>query len=107
MMAEVKQLKKRLSFKELPPDWHLQRVSVDWSGEPLVLFAEGTPQQPPREADIDTIVAWMNSPPSAHNLVYWSDGTTMHTRFANPMQLTLTMHVQPFGSGWLLGEGRG
>lgn len=106
-MHENKQLKKRLSFKEYPSDWRLLVVAVDWQGEPLVLFEEGKPPQPPRDAAIDDLAAWMNHPPKAHNLIHWQGGLPLHTRFGNDGRSIFVSHVQPFGKGWLLSDARG
>jgi hypothetical protein len=106
-MEELKQLKKRLEFKDYPADWRVLNVSVDWAGEPLVLFEEGKPPQPSREAGLDALVHWLNIPARAHHLIHWSGRTITHTQFANSMQALVVSYAQPFGEGWLLGEGRG
>jgi hypothetical protein len=106
-MRESKQLKKRLKFRDYPADWRLLKVAIDWSGEPLVLFEEGRPPQPPRDGRMEDLMAWMNHPPKAYNLIHWSGGTALHTRFDNEARSILTSHIQPFGNGWLLGDGRG
>jgi hypothetical protein len=106
-MPEIKRLQKRLDFSSLPSDWQLTSVSVDWEGEPLVLFGEGKPPRPDRDADIDAIIKWRNSPPRRHHLLHWHEGTVSQVSFENPMGLLDTYHVQPFDHGWLLAEARG
>jgi hypothetical protein len=106
-MPEIKQLQKRLDFSSFPLDWRVTSVSVDWEGEPLVLLGEGKLPRPDRDADIDTIVKWMNSPPKRHHLLHWHEGTVSEVSFENPMGLVTTTHIQPFEDGWLLAEGRG
>lgn len=106
-MEEVKQLKKRMSFTDYPATWRVLTVSVDWIGQPLVLFDEGKPPRPPRDAGMDTLIGWLNTAAQAHHLIYWDGDATAHARFDNPKGLILTSHIQPLGDGWLLGEGRG
>ncbi len=106
-MRETKQLNKRLEFSLLPKSWRLRRVSIDWTGEPLVLFEEGKPPRPPGEAGTDALLPWLKSPPSAHILVYCDKGAPTEVRFDNPTCLLTTSHIQPFENGWLLGEARG
>lgn len=106
-MEEVKQLKKRMSFKDYPATWRVLTISVDWVGEPLVLFDEGKPPRPSRDAGMDTLIGWLNTPPQAHHLIYRDGDATAHARFDNPKGLIMTSHIQPLGDGWLLGEGRG
>jgi hypothetical protein len=106
-MEEVKQLKRLISFKDYPANWRVLGVSVDWAGEPLILFDEGKPPQPPREAGMDALLGWLNTPAQAHHVIYWNGKATAHARFANTAGLVTTSHIQPFRDGWLLGEGRG
>lgn len=106
-MREIKQLKKRLDFSTLPKNWSLLRLSVDWSGEPLLLFGEGRPARPPIDAHRDALLGWMNPPPIAHVLVHWSEGAPKEVRFEGSTRLPVAMHVQPFANGWLLAESRG
>jgi hypothetical protein len=105
-MDETKQLRKRLDFKEYPPDWRVSTVTVDWAGEPMVLFEEGRPPQPP-PGDARALIAWMNHPPEAYHLIHWNDGLWIRTRFENEMQSVCACHVQPLREGWLLADGRG
>ena len=106
-MAELEQLKSRLVFSSFPKDWTVAAISIDWQGEPLVLFQEGKPQRPSPEAGMDATVKWMNTPPKRHHLLYWHDKTPSQVAFENPMGLLTTAHVQPFGDGWLIAEARG
>jgi hypothetical protein len=105
-LEKLIKLKKRLDFKDFPASWHVLTVSVDWAGEPLVLFDEGKPPQPSHDAGMDALLAWMRTPPLAHHLVYWDGHSTAHTQFGNPMGILGVSHVQPFAGGWLLGESR-
>jgi hypothetical protein len=106
-LREIKQLKKRFDFSTAPTNWGLVRVSIDWDGEPLLLFEEGRPSRPPIDAHRDALLGWMNSPPTAHVLVHWSEGKPNEVRFDSPTRLPIAMHVQPFTNGWLLAESRG
>ena len=49
-VTELKKLRERLNFSSFPKDWTLAAVSVDWQGEPLVLFQEGKPLRPSPDA---------------------------------------------------------
>ena len=62
-VPEIKQLKKRLDLSSFPSDWRLTTVSIDWQGEPLVLFQEGKPPRPQPDAGMEATVKWMNTPP--------------------------------------------
>jgi Zn-dependent peptidase ImmA (M78 family) len=106
-MAESKQLAERLLFSAIPPDWQHCAISVDWQGEPLVLFGEGRPQPPSRDAGMEAIRQWLSTPPRRHHLLHWKDGVANQVTFENPTALLTTSHVQPFGDGWLVAEGRG
>jgi hypothetical protein len=98
--------KKILELADLPSDWSLVSLSVDWEGQPLVLAAEGKPKRPEPPCDADTWVQWQFSQPKAHHLIYFDGGSVRTIRFQQS-QGQSTFHVQPFGEGWLLGERRG
>lgn len=98
--------RKKIDFSELPNDWRVARVAVDWNGGPLVLIEEGKPPRPPREAGIDSIVAWRNTPPKARHLIFEDGPFRRAVTFEGSTTLT-AFHVQPFEGGWLLGETRG
>lgn len=104
------QLVERFRFSDLPKDCNVVTVSIDWSGEPIVLCQEGKPAQPPaatiQSREIDALLAWLNSPPRAHHIIHWQDGSLSDMRIENPGYVT-TSHVQPFQDGWIVGEGRG
>ena len=106
-MPEIKRLKKRLDLSSLSPDWRLTAVSIDWQGEPLVLFQEGKPPRPQPDAGMEATVKWMNTPPKRHHLLHWCEGTVSQVSFENPMGLLTTAHIQPFDEGWVLAEARG
>jgi hypothetical protein len=106
-MPELKRLIKRLLFSSVPADWSVCAVSVDWQGEPLVLLQEGKPNHPGRDADLNATLQWLNTPPKRHHLIYWDDAAAHQVTFENPMGLLTTSHVQRFGNGWLIAEGRG
>jgi hypothetical protein len=55
---------------------------------------------------MDARIAWLNTPPKAHHLIYWEGLSQRTVRFEKSTGI-LTLHVQPFGEGWLLGEARG
>jgi hypothetical protein len=106
-MPEVKRLVTRLLFSSLPADWSLCAVSIDWQGEPLILLQEGKPPRPAHDAGIDATIRWLNTPPKRHHLIRWENASVNQLTFENPTGLTITNHVQPFGDGWLIAEGRG
>jgi hypothetical protein len=106
-MAEVKQLKKRLDLSSFPLDWRVIAVSVDWQGEPLVLFQAGKPPRPQPDAGMEATIQWHNTPPKRHHLIHWQNGASSQVTFENPTGLLTTAHVQPFGDGWLIAEARG
>jgi hypothetical protein len=97
---------KRLDFSVLPKDWNVSRVAVDWNGSPLVLVEEGKPPYLSTSTSMDARIAWLNTPPKAHHLIYWDGSSRRTVRFEKSTGI-LTLHVQPFGEGWLLGEARG
>jgi hypothetical protein len=106
-MAEIKRLKTRLDLSSFPSEWRLTAVSIDWQGEPLVLFQEGKPPRPQPDAGMEATVKWMNTPPKRHHLLHWCEGTVSQVSFENPMGLLTTAHIQPFDEGWVLAEARG
>lgn len=91
---------------DLPSDWSLVSLAVDWQGQPLVLAAEGKPKRPEPPYDLKSWVQWQRSRPLAHHLIYFDGGSIQTVRFQHSQGLS-TFHVQPFGEGWLLGERRG
>jgi hypothetical protein len=106
-MPELKHLIERLLFSSVPADWQLCAVSVDWEGEPLVLFQEGKPPRPKPEHGMDATLRWLNAPPTKHHLIHWRNEGIEQVTFENPTGLLVTTHVQPIGDGWLVAEGRG
>jgi hypothetical protein len=98
--------RKRLDFSQLPRDWAVSRVAVDWNGGPLVLVEEGKPSYASTRTSTDARIAWLNTPPKGHHLIYWEGLSQRTVRFEESTGI-LTSHVQPFGGGWLLGEARG
>jgi hypothetical protein len=104
-MTAQKPLIKRLDFSLLPNDWRLLNVSVDWQGEPLLLFEQGRPKQPIWNGNWEEMSAWLNTRAQSHHLLYYSGSHFAEIAFqASEMA---PHHVQPFGDGWLLGEVRG
>ena len=69
-MTQQKKLIKRLDFSLLPNDWRLLNVSVDWQGEPLLLFEQGRPKQPIWNGNREELSAWLNTRAQAHHLLY-------------------------------------
>lgn len=98
--------KKILDLPSLPDDRSVVRVASDWSGQPLVLIAEGKPQRPVPPFDTPTWVKWLRTQPRAHSLIYMEDGTPRQVRFDDAVGIS-TFHVQPIEDGWLVGERRG
>jgi len=98
--------RKRFDFSQLPQDWKVSRVAVDWKGSPLLLVEEGKPPYPSNDVSVDARITWLNAPPKAHHLIYWDGLSLLNLRFEKSTGL-FTFHVQPFGEGWLLGESRG
>lgn len=97
---------KRFEFSQLPRDWTVSHVAVDWNGSPLVLVEEGKPPYASTQTSTDVRRAWLNTPPKAHHLIYWEGSSQRTVQFEKSTGI-LTLHVQPFGEGWLLGEARG
>ena len=98
--------RKCFDFPEVPSDWKLVRLTLDWAGRPLLLFVEGKPPQPDFHTNTDAWSRWYRTPPKAHHLVYWEAGKPHSVAFDQSQGLS-TFHVQPFEGGWLLGERRG
>ena len=38
--------RKSFDLSNVPSDWELVRLTLDWEGRPLLLFVEGKPPQP-------------------------------------------------------------
>ena len=91
---------------DIPNDWELLSLSVDWSGLPLLLFREGKPQQPDFHREREAWSRWYKTPPKAHHVVYQEAGKVRSVAFDHSQAIS-TFHVQRFESGWLLGESRG
>lgn len=106
MQIREQTLLTRFDFKDLPRDCSVCNVSVSWDGEPILLCEEGKPPRPSRDAGIEAVVSYLNSPPRAHHILHWVNGSPSSLRFDNPGFVT-TNHAQPFAEGWLLGEARG
>lgn len=66
---------RKFKFSQLPNDWKVARVAVDWSGSPLVLIEEGKPPYPGDHAAMGARLAWDKNHPKAHHVIYW-DGTS-------------------------------
>lgn len=90
----------------IPSDWKLVRLSLDWSGRPLLLFVEGKPPQPDLHRDMEACSRWYRTPPKAHHVVYQEADQLQSVAFDRSQSLS-AFHVQRFESGWLLGESRG
>jgi hypothetical protein len=97
---------KRFEFSQLPKDWTVSRVTVDWKGSALLLIEEGKPPYPRDNTSTDARITWINTPPKAHHLIHW-DGSTQRLLTFQKSTGLFTFHVQPFEEGWLLGEARG
>jgi hypothetical protein len=96
---------KRFDLADIPGNWALVRIALDWSCQPLLLFVEGKPPQPNFYSEPDAWSHWYRIPPKAHHLIYWEDNHQRSLSFEHSQGL-LTTHVQRFEEGWLLGEGR-
>lgn len=105
MPSQLK-FRKRFDFSQLPKDWTVSRVSVDWKGSPLVLVEEGKPPYTNSNVSPDARITWLNTPPKARHLIHW-DGLSQRTFSFEGSTRVLTLHVQPFMEGWLLGDVRG
>jgi len=103
---ELKELERRVDFTSLPGDWRLANVSVDWSGEPVLLFERGRPKFP-AGGTYEAHAAWFNTPPKSHHLLYWAGSQFSEVTFVNKRGRIVISHAQPFDEGWLLAYGRG
>jgi len=61
----------RLEFSQLPDDWRISNVAVDWNGGPLLLAEEEKPSYDEIATSADARVAWLKTPPTARHLIYW------------------------------------
>jgi hypothetical protein len=75
-MPETKQLTKTLDFSSVPADWRLATVAIDWQGEPLILFEEGSPARPQPDSGMEATVEWMKTPPKMHHVLHWREGVS-------------------------------
>lgn len=98
--------RKVFDLVDIPSDWKLVRLSQDWSGYPLLLFAEGKPPQPDFHRDVEAWSRWYRTPPKSHHVVYQEANQLKSVAFDHSQGIS-TFHVQRFESGWLLGDGRG
>jgi hypothetical protein len=108
-MTQTITANKRFDFKDLPTGWQVTTLSLDWNGEPLLFVLEGKPPAPPRTDSptwFDSYVAWMNIPPKAHHVLTF-ENERPHTITFESSTGVITSHVQRFGDGWLLADGRG
>jgi hypothetical protein len=102
----VPRFRKVFDLVGIPRDWKLVRLSLDWSGRPLLLFVEGKPPQPDFHRDMKAWSDWYRTPPKAHHVVYHEANQLQSVAFDHSQGIS-TFHVQRFESGWLLGESRG
>jgi hypothetical protein len=108
-MAELAKLhfKKLIDLREFPSEWRVVNLSFDWNGSPLVLIEDGKPPMPKHAAvSAEELARWMNSPPKAHHLIYWSDGQQQRVTFAESTGIVSNC-IQRFGAGWLLANNTG
>lgn len=77
---------------------------IDATG--LYTAPKGKPPYPIDDATTEARIRWFNTPPRARHLVYW-DGVSQRTLTFEKSTGVFSFHVQRFGKGWLLGEGRG
>jgi hypothetical protein len=98
--------RKALDATSIPGDWTLVRLTVDWAGCPLLLYAEGKPPQPDFHNDRDAWSAWYRTPPRAHHVVYQEADRLQSVALDESSGLS-AFHVQRFQEGWLVGERRG
>ena len=97
---------KLFTLAGVPSDWKLVRLTLDWDGRPLLLFAEGKPPEPDPRIHMEVWASWRLMSPKRHHLVHWGDGKLQFLAFEQS-QGPSTFHIQPFEDGWLLGERRG
>lgn len=97
--------RRRFDLSTLPRDWHPVSLSLDWSGNPLLLMAEGKLPQPERGDTTQAWSLWYRTPARAHHVLYWEADRPRTLRF-DQSQAPSTYHVQPLGEGWLLAERR-
>lgn len=103
---ELKKLERRMDFTSLPGGWRLASVSIDWSGDPVLLFERGRPKFPAGGTH-ESLAAWFNTPPKSHHLLHWTGSQFSEVTFENKRGRIVISHAQPFDEGWLLAEGRG
>lgn len=97
--------RKCFDLAEVPADWKLVRLSLDWDGRPLLLFVEGKLPEPDPMTDRKAWSRWYQTPPKAHHLVCEQSGK-LHTVTFEQSQGISTFHVQRCEDGWLLGDRR-
>jgi len=78
---------------DIPNDWELLSLSVDWFGLPLLLFREGKPQQPDFHREREAWSRWYKTPPKAHHVVYQEAGKVRSVAFDHSQAIS-TFHVQ-------------
>jgi hypothetical protein len=98
--------RKALDLSDIPQSWTLVRLAADWSGSPILLFAEDKPTRPAVATDPESIARWYRTPPKAHHAVYFDGGETRTIAFERSQRIS-TFHVQPLDDGWLLADRRG
>lgn len=98
--------RRRFDLAEIPSDWELVRLTLDWVGNPLLLFVEGKPPHPDFHTNVEAWSRSYRTPAKAHHLVHWDEGKLRSVAF-DRSQDPSTFHVQPFEGGWLLGQSRG
>lgn len=96
---------KLFDLPKVPGDWKLVRLALNWSGHPLLLYVEGKPPEPDFKGDMEAWSRWYRTPPKAHHLIFW-ESNKLHSVAFDRSQGLSTFHIQPFESGWLLGERR-
>lgn len=101
--------RKVIELRDFPESWSLVRLSGDWNGSPLLLFAEGKPARPDASAisaDPSAFTRWYQAAPKQHHAVHLkSDG--VDTVSFEQSQGISTFHLQRLESGWLLADRRG
>jgi hypothetical protein len=93
-------LVQRFLFSSVAADWQLCAVSVDWRGAPLVLFQEGKPSRPDRDAGMDATLRWLNVPPKKHHLIHWRNSSIGQVTFENPTGLRTA--TEPTERCWIV-----